>query len=126
MSMLSQKDQSPFRALVRFTQGDITAYLNNALNRRGYTDVQIDYKYDENGSQLDRFAIPTLNATVAASKDGKPETETISSGDILETVFAELVSDGHTVDKASLSFGYSAMDRQVYGEVVLLVPRKRS
>lgn len=60
-----------FRATVKLSQSEITAYLTANLTRRGYTDVQITYNYLA-ANDWDRMSTSTLDATVTASKNGSP------------------------------------------------------
>jgi hypothetical protein len=126
MSMLgSPATTNPFRAAARLTHAEVTAYVVSALTKRGYSNVAVTYLYDSRGSEWDRFATPSYEATITGTKDGKPEQEKISFDAVKATLIAELEADGVAFDKESVSLSYSTTDRTVSANVVLLVPRKR-
>lgn len=130
MGMLSDAATASFRASVKLTAADITGYITAALQKRGFTDVKVQYNYKD-ANPSDRFATPTLTATISGKKDGSDKQETITDEQIKETVAAELRADGHTLytDKYTdgLSIGYTSggYDGGIYGNATFAIPRKR-
>lgn len=127
-------NNNPFRASVRLSQAEIIGYVESALSKEGCSNVKVEFDYNENGAAYDRFATPTLNIRLTVTRDGKPETKTISQELLCQTVAAEIIADGNmlatdSVNKIGVSISYSSTERlgdKVTGSMVLLVPRKRS
>jgi len=116
-----------FTAVVKLSGKDITDYIIRALARRDYSNVTVSYNYKKAGGG--NWDTDSLNGTIQGTLAGKAETETITVEQMVDTVIAELLADGHQfkVDSNSkgLSIGYSADDRTVTGKAHFLVPRKR-
>ncbi len=128
MSMLTGAVANPFIATVRLTNEDITGYIISALTKRGYSNVKVEYHYKAAGSG--HWDTDSLNATISGTTAGKNESETITNDQMTDIVIAELQADGHQLYARSGSKGlgvsYSRVDRGVYADASVLMPRKRA
>jgi len=128
MSMFSGAAANPFFATVRLTNADITGYITSALTKRGYSNVSIAVQYKAAGGGY--WDTDSLNATISGTLNGKAETETVTAAQMTDIVIAELQADGHQLKQdgtsKGLGVGYNSMDRGLYADATLLIPRKRA